>query len=37
MEEVLAWYERFDPAVEADDADDPHERRDDEETGEREE
>jgi hypothetical protein len=29
MEEVLAWYERFDPAVDADNADDPHGRQDD--------
>ena len=34
MEEVLAWYERFDPAVDADSADDPHGRR--EEPGETE-
>ena len=30
MEEVLAWYDRFDPAVEGDESDDPHGRRDEE-------
>lgn len=29
LEEITAWYERHDPAVEASDADDPHGRRDD--------
>ncbi|ERH13477.1 MAG: prolyl oligopeptidase family [halophilic archaeon J07HB67] len=32
-EEVLAWYERFDPAVDTD-ADDPHDRREGGETDE---